>query len=185
MRKIASSLLLLVFLFNMIGYRAWFYYAEKQSDVVMESRLDNEQYSDNDLIALTVPLDNPYQLEQKNFQRVDGEISFGGKTFKYVKRKVSEGNLVLLCIPDTHKMLLKKAKTDYGNSINDLPGNTKNSSRNDQQKNISGGDYICQSTDMQLGKYAGSPLRYNKFHLVLFSDPEIATQGKPPQSIIA
>ena len=65
----------------MIGYRAWFYYAEKQSDAVMETRLDNEQYSDNDLIALTVPLDNPYQLEQKNFQRVDGEISFGGTSF--------------------------------------------------------------------------------------------------------
>jgi hypothetical protein len=37
---------------------------------------------------------------------------------------------------------------------------------------------------MQLGKYAGIP-QIQKFHLVLFSDPDIATQGKPPQSIIA
>jgi hypothetical protein len=185
MRKSSSCILLIIFLFNMIGYRAWFYYAEKQSDAVMESRLNNEQYNENDLITLTVPLDNPYLLEQENFQRVDGEISFGGKTFKYVKRKVSNGNLVLLCIPDIHKMLLKKAKTDYGNSINDLTGTDKNSSRNSLQKNFNSGDYICQSANMLMIICANSPLVHIEFHLTIFSDPDIKSQDRPPQSIIA
>ena len=95
----------------------------------MESRLDKDQYDVNELISITVPLDNPYQLEQRNFQRVDGEINFQGKNFKYVKRKVSDGKLILLCIPDARKMVLKKGKAEYGNAANDINGNSKGSSR--------------------------------------------------------
>ncbi|HXB29277.1 MAG TPA: hypothetical protein VNW49_05630, partial [Puia sp.] len=69
MRKSVSIILLLVFLFNMIGYRAWFYYAEMKADAAMEARIDKDQYDDNDLITLQIPLYNPYQLEQKTFER--------------------------------------------------------------------------------------------------------------------
>jgi len=102
----------------MIGYRAWFYYAERKADIAMETRLDKDQYDENDLISITVPLDNPYQLEQRTYQRIDGEINFQGKNFKYVKRKVSDGKLILLCIPDARKMVLKKAKAEYGFQMN-------------------------------------------------------------------
>ncbi len=67
MRKSASILLLLILLFNMIGYRALFYYAEKQADVSFEARLDKDLYEENDLVTLKIPLFNPYQVEQKTF----------------------------------------------------------------------------------------------------------------------
>ena len=78
MRKSAAIILLLILLFNMIGYRVWFYYAEQKADMAMESRLDKDQYDENELISITVPLDNPYQLEQSNFERIDGEIQLPG-----------------------------------------------------------------------------------------------------------
>jgi len=80
----------------------------------MEASLDSNQYNDQDLLVLKVPLNIPYQMEVSQFERVDGEIALNGKIYKYVKRKVSEGNLVLLCIPDATRMSLKKAKTDFG-----------------------------------------------------------------------
>ncbi len=129
MRKSASIILLLVLLFNMIGYRAWFYFAEGKADAAMEARIDNDQYDENELVALTIPLYNPYQLEQKSFERVNGEININGKIFKYVKRRVSDGNLILLCIPDNHRNILKKAKSDYENATIDLTCNGKNSGR--------------------------------------------------------
>ncbi len=129
MRKSASTILLLVLLFNMIGYRAWFYYAEGKADATMEARLDQDQYDENELVAFTIPLYNPYQLEQKSFERVNGEININGKIFRYVKRRVSDGNLILLCIPDNHKNILKKAKSDYENASIDLTCNGKNTGR--------------------------------------------------------
>ena len=120
----------------MVGYRAWFYYAEQKADAAMESRLDKEQYEENELVSLTVPLYNPYQTEQTSFERVNGEISFEGKTYKFVKRRISDGNLVLLCIPDVRKMVLKKAKSEYGNAMNNLTANSKNTSRSGYTKNF-------------------------------------------------
>ncbi len=166
----------------MIGYRAWFYYAEKKADAVMEANLDNEQYNVNDLVALTIPLDNPYQLEQKTFERVNGEISYQGKTFKYVKRKVADGNLIILCIRDDHKMVLKKAKTEYGNIANDFTGNGKNSSRPGIQKNFNGNDYIeHQYANVPMWPFANYDLTYFSFNSDCFADPHISLPGKPPR----
>jgi len=168
-------------MFNMVGYRAWFYFAEKQSDAAMEARLDKSQYNENDLISLTVPLDNPYQLEQASFIRVDGEISFQGQTFKYVKRKVSNGNLILLCIPDVHKTVLKKAKTDYGNSVNAAAGSGKSSHRNEIQKNFNGYDYICQNAHLHTCIWNRNNSIQNSSLTIYISDPHIAAPGKPPR----
>jgi len=166
----------------MIGYRAWFYYAEKKADAVMDANLDNEQYNINDLISLTIPLDNPYQLEQKTFERVNGEVSYQGKTFRYVKRKVVDGNLIILCIRDDHKMVLKKAKTEYGNIANDFTGNGKNSSRSGLQKNSNGTDYIeHQYANLPICQCAKIDLTYFSSNSEFFSDPHISLPGKPPQ----
>jgi cbb3-type cytochrome oxidase subunit 3 len=186
LRKSASVILLIILLFNMVGYRAWFYYAEKKADAAMEARLNKDQYDENDLVSLIVPLNNPYQLEQKSFQRVDGEISFEGKTLKYVKRKVSNGNLILLCIPDARKMILKKAKSDFCNASTDLTTNSKSSSRNNTQKNFSGNDYI---TDNYLTNNPTLPdfqtIRFNEVFQSKLAAPYLATPGKPPQSALA
>jgi hypothetical protein len=186
LRKSASILLLLILLFNMIGYRVWFYYAEQKADMAMESRLDKDQYDINELISITVPLDNPYQLEQRNFQRIDGEFNFHGKNFKYVKRKVSDGKLILLCIPDARKTVLKKAKAEYGNNANDLTGNNRSSSRSGSQKNFSGNDYtsetfqLCTSMLPDVHTSTLKSIVNNKLVSAYLPSP-----GKPPRAAMA
>ena len=181
LRKAFSIMLLLVLLFNVVGYRVWFFYAEKQSDAAMEATLDKSAYQENDLITIQIPLNNPYLLEESNFQRVDGEINYQGKNFRFVKRKIVGGNLVLQCIPDTHKMVLKKAKTEYGNAANDLPNNSKGSSRSGVQKNYSGGDYICHAADMLMFQCVGVTRIHNTPGVNNYIDPSLAFPAKPPQ----
>jgi len=152
----------------------------------MESRLDKDQYDVNELISITVPLDNPYQLEQRNFQRVDGEINFQGKNFKYVKRKVSDGKLILLCIPDARKMVLKKGKAEYGNAANDLNGNSKSSSRSGTQKSFSGNDYTSETFQLSTSSL---PV-FQSSTLVSVVNAKLVSQfipfpGKPPQNAMA
>jgi hypothetical protein len=165
----------------MVGYRAWFYYAEKKADAALEARLDKDQYNENDLLTITVPLNNPYLLDQNKFERVSGEISIQGKTFKYVHRKVSNGNLIIQCIPDAPKMVLKKANAEYGNNANGLAGSKKSSSRNNVLKNFGGNDYIEQRADMQMCNCANENSIRSQLGITLLADVYIASPGKPPQ----
>lgn len=181
MRKSASILILLVLLFNIIGYRALFYYAEKQSDASMEARLDNDQYQENELITVKIPLHNPYQIEQKSFERVNGEINFNGKIFKYVKRKVTDGYLILLCIADNHKNVLKKAKSEYETATNDLATTNKNSGRSGIQKNLNTSDYIYECGNVVVCGCGSARLTHPELNIKSTIDPQIATPGKPPE----
>ena len=152
----------------------------------MESRLDNDQYDVNELISITVPLDNPYQLEQGNFQRIDGEINFQGKNFKYVKRKVSEGKLILLCIPDARKMVLKKGKAEYGTAANDINGSSKGSSRSGTQKSFSGNDYTSETFQLSTSilPFFHASILNGFVNSKLVSVPE-PVLGKPPRHSMA
>ena len=167
----------------MAGYRAWFYYAEQKADAAMESMLDKDQYQESELIALTIPLNNPYQKDQSAFVRVNGEINFQGKTYKLVKRKVTDGTVVLLCIQDSHKMVLKKGSTEFGNAISGLATTNKNSSRSETQKNFGSSDYLRLFANPDPGKMETGTFFHHLFNQVHITDPLISTPVKPPQAV--
>lgn len=118
------------------GYRLWFYFEQQQSDKKVEALIDKEEYDDDQLLTLKVPLSLPYQTDWKEFERVDGEINLDGKIYKYVKRKVQNGELILLCIPDHNKMNLENAKNDYFKYASDLMENNA-SKKSDNSKSLS------------------------------------------------
>lgn len=100
-----------------------FNYAQQQSDVRLEASLDKNEFNEAELIAIKVPLSLPYLNNQENFERVDGEITVNGKIYKYVKRKITDGNLILLCLPDHNKMRIESAKEEFFKYANDLVQN--------------------------------------------------------------
>lgn len=156
-------------LFNVIGYKAWFYYAEKKSDRQLEASLDKNQYNEEDLVVLKIPLNIPYQLNESQFERIDGEITLDGRLYKYVKRKVSEGCLILLCIPDANKMTLKKAKTGFG-----IPASPV-------QKKITFSEY--EATPLLPVNTTSSVVASDKGYYIHAGLPDalIVLPGKPPE----
>ena len=103
MKRLAAILLVSVLLFNWFGYRVLTDIIEHQADLVLEQRLDNSDYDESQLIEIKVPIELPYQTNWKEFERVDGEIEVDGIHYKYVKRKIVNGELVLLCLPNKSK----------------------------------------------------------------------------------
>ena len=120
MKKLAAILLIALFLFNLFGYRILFYVAEQHSNLTIETALDKNQYNEQDLITIKIPMSVPYQIERKDFERFDGEVTMNGKCYKYVKRKICDGNLILLCLPDNNKMHLETAKNDLFKNYSDV-----------------------------------------------------------------
>lgn len=143
MKKLATILLLGLLLFNFIGYRFVFYTLQEQAVKELADKIDNNAYNDADLITISVPLSMPYLTDSKDFERKDGEITLNGKIYHYVKEKISQGNLILMCLPDEEKMHLQSAKDDFFKLANELQNNTssKKSGENSQVLKLVVSDY--------------------------------------------
>lgn len=120
MRKTTSAILIFILLFNLFGYRFVVDYIEAKNDIQLEARLDNNHFDESQLIELKVPIHLPYQTSWADFERYDGEIELDGVLYKYVKRKVINDTLVLLCIPNQQKMNLQTAENEFFKNTNDL-----------------------------------------------------------------
>ena len=120
MKKIAAVILLGLLLFNWCGYRWMINVMQQQADTKLEAKLDRSEYDESQLFEIKVPLNMPYQTNWADFERFDGEIEVNGIHYKYVKRKIADGQLILKCIPNQTKQRLESAKDEIFKSTNDL-----------------------------------------------------------------
>jgi len=134
LRKLFSIFLLIVFVFNIVGYKVAFYFMEQRAEHQIEQKLDVVKNSDKGLITIKVPLNLPYQTNWTDFERVDGEYNYNGKTYKYVKRKVLNDTLILVCLDFKEKRQIQKQSNDLFKKINDLTTNTTKKSVSKQNK---------------------------------------------------
>lgn len=118
--------MLAVFAFNVAGYQLVYNYLSHHSDQQLELALDADHYSDADLITIKQPTNLPYYTNSNEFQRIDGEVEIDGVKYKYVKCRVYNGNLEMLCIPNKAKMQIEQSKHEYAKGANDFQqGNTE------------------------------------------------------------
>lgn len=120
MKKIAAILLLGTLLFNWFGYQLLTDYLQYRSDKKLEAKLDDNDYDEAHLIELKVPVSLPYQTNWDDFERYNGEIEIDGVHYKYVKRKVYNDSLILLCLPNESKMQIENARENFFKLVNDL-----------------------------------------------------------------
>jgi hypothetical protein len=113
MKRAAAILLLGIFSFNLFGYRLVASFLEDKVNTQMEITLDAHDYNDDQLISIKQPTNLPYYRNSETFHRIDGEIEIGGVYYKYVKSRIYNDSLELLCIPNTGKMKIQAAKADF------------------------------------------------------------------------
>ena len=128
LRKIAAILLLAILVFNWVGYRFFSDFLEHQADAQLEARIEKNDYREDQLIEIRIPLNLPYQANWQSFERFDGEIDLDGVHYKYVKRKIYNDSLVLLCLPNEAKQNIEKAKDDYFKVVNDVDSRSQKKS---------------------------------------------------------
>lgn len=144
LKKAASIFLLLIFLFNTIGYKAFFLYQERQADARIEARIRTISELDKRLISIKIPINLPYQTDWREFESVDGEMSYKGRTYKYVKRKVMRDSIILLCIDHKEKSQIEKTSSDYFKKVNDLASDNQKKPVLKQAKS----DYYQETKDL-------------------------------------
>jgi hypothetical protein len=121
LRKIASILLLALLSFNWFGYRLVISFFENKANEQFETKLDNNNYENNQLISIKVPVTNlAYYTNSKLFERVDGQVEINGVLYNYVKQRLYNDSLELLCIPNAAAMKLQTEKNDLVKLVNDI-----------------------------------------------------------------
>ena len=130
MKKIAAILLLGIFVFNLFGYKIFVSYMVNSANQSLEIALDNNNYSEEQLISIKKPVNLPYYNNSKDFARAEGEVEMNGILYKYVKSRIYNDSLEMLCIPNTAKQQLLTSKDNFAKAVMDLQndGNKKSSS---------------------------------------------------------
>jgi hypothetical protein len=138
-----SILLLGLFLFNCFGYKLLISYFENKADQQLEQQLDDNNYDESQLISIKVPVTYlPYYNNSKTFERIDGQIEIHGTPYKYVKRRIYNDSLELLCIPNATAMKLQTTRNEIFKFVNDLQTGKKSESHPHSLKVPSINDYI-------------------------------------------
>lgn len=188
MRKAAAALLMCILLFNWFGYRFVADYIQQRSDKQLEARLDVDQYDESQLVEVKVPVHLPYQTTWASFERYDGEMELKGVLYKYVKRKVVNDTLVLLCIPNREKMQLLTAKDDFYKNTNDL-SQSNGSKKSDNSKSATFKKLMSEYDANSYLTAIGSPGNQQTFFFVyrvknLRSYPHLSPE-QPPETVAA
>jgi hypothetical protein len=123
LKRFASILFLTIVLFNLYGYHIVISYFQSQEERSLEARLDHNQYSDNDLIYIKLPLNLPYYNISTNYERVNGAIMVAGIEYKYVKRRVYNDTIELACIPNFNSQKFESVKNEFFKLSNDWQSN--------------------------------------------------------------
>lgn len=117
-----------------MGYKAVYYYMEQKASHAMEEKLDLMKIGGRETITIKIPINLPYQTNWANYERVDGEMTYKGVTYKYFKRKIYNDSLVLVCVNFKEKGMIAQKSDDYFKKINDLSAQSSKKQNTKQQK---------------------------------------------------
>ncbi len=109
-------------LFNTVGYRFIFSILEKKSTTQLDLAIDEGKYDQQKLIEIKIPLNMPYFSDQ-DYEAAYGETEIDGTHYQYVKRKVSNNTLYLLCLPNDDKTNLITAKNNIEKNNSEATNN--------------------------------------------------------------
>lgn len=141
LNKIFAIIILSLHFFNIGGYELLFRFQQQKNSKQTSQKIEKGNYSNAELVLLKVPVAVPYSTEQSEYEQYDGEIEWGGAHYNYVKRKIQNDTLYLLCLPNERLTKLRKAQHTYADKVNDFPSSSQKNNDGTIKKIISSGEY--------------------------------------------
>ena len=124
MKKAVSTILLMVFLFNVGGYYIIFWGLRHHHNSQFSAKLDANLYSEEETVEIKIPITLPYPHPQRGFERVSGKFEHNGEHYKLVKQQLRNDTLYVICIRDVQEKILVETMEEYANLSNDMPSNS-------------------------------------------------------------
>lgn len=181
LRQIATISLLCLFLFNIIGYRLIVYMRLQQADEHLEATLDNKTYNEADLFLVKIPINLPYQTNWSGYERVDGEVTVAGETYKYVQRKVEKDTMYLQCIRHIEANTIAQKVNDYLSKTTDVANHNTSKKGNNNAAKFAAEDFVNHITEWQILTMTNSKI-YNAYIHNTTTTSYLQQLIRPPQA---
>lgn len=185
MRKTIAILLLAIFLVNTYGYHFLLSVAENRSEVSLQNDLDKDRYETNQLFLVTVPAEHlSAYTNQHSFDHVNGKIEIAGMIYRYVKMRLQNDSLQLLCVRDTKAMGWQSAKAQFFAVVNDLDHRTHNKQPSVSKLSVPS-DFIADPMDFMIThQLGGSAARINSDYASQLVGQSYPLIDNPPELFI-
>jgi len=141
-RKPVSIFLLVLMLFNVLGYYGVFVGMRYKNTYDLVQRLDAGDYNSQETVTIRVPMSIPYFTGSEEYVRVDGEFAYEGEVYRLVKQRYANDTLYAVCIKDHAGKQIDRALTDYVKTFSDKSADAHSSGK---AISIQLQDYIVQN----------------------------------------
>ena len=181
MKKFFSILLISLLLFNWFGYQLFVYFSDERANVQLEAQLDENNYDEFQLISIKIPVTYlPYYNNSITFERVNGQVEIRGIPYKYVKRRIYNDSLEMLCIPNHAAIKSQQNKNEIFRFANDLQ-QEKKSAHNGSYK-IFSLDFYTTNHLLQVNNFRGSDLLMSAFYFIKIPSRAVLCEERPPKN---
>lgn len=119
LKRLAAILFFGILLFNFYGYQFVISCMQSDSNASLERRVDKNDYNENELISIKTKLNLPYYNSSEKYERAYGSVNINGTNYQYVKRRVHNDTLELLCLPNQTTTKLQEVKKELTKSLAD------------------------------------------------------------------
>jgi hypothetical protein len=178
MKKIISISLLVILCFNCIGYKFFANYFENKAIDDMQTAVYNNKYNEADLVSFKTALNQPYNTNTDGYDYVDGEMDVNGTYYQYVKMRVYNDTLEVLCIPNCTKSSISEKKEEWSKQLNDLANNK-------QSKKSSTTSLVKTIFSEFTGTHHFDIYAYNSILTLSHNTPYLLLSGADPLNKIA
>ena len=102
---------------------------QSSSNAFLEKKVDQNKFDERELITIKTKLNLPYYTSSDQYERAYGSVSIKGTNYQYVKRRVHNDTLELLCLPNQTTTKLQSVRNELTKSLADgqAPTPKKNS----------------------------------------------------------
>jgi hypothetical protein len=180
LKTFAAILLMGILLFNWFGYRVLNDFMQDRSNLQLQSQLDLRHYDESQLITIKLPAAHlSYYNNSAVFERVDGQIEINGIPYQYVKHRIYNDSIELLCIPNQTVLNLRLSGEDYFRLINDIQRSQQGQGHPGATKFFAVDPYTV-TDPLRAGELFFSLVdRTDHFSVRLLSPPGVATERPP------
>jgi hypothetical protein len=182
LKKLIAIILLAIYLFNLGGYLLAFGLLINQSDDRFIARIDKNNYDDTHLVQIVIPLNLPYMQNTGGFERVDGSVEKEGVKYSYVKRRIYNDSLYILCLPNNERTSLVNQRTKYSAGVNDFEI-AKKAKKSSAKNLVNAAEYNYTNIAQYICFLPGTPaLKQSTYFTVHLISMAADTPDRPPQA---
>ncbi|MFC4231838.1 hypothetical protein ACFOW1_08045 [Parasediminibacterium paludis] len=153
----------------------------QQADEHLEAALDNKTYNEADLFLVKIPINLPYQTNWSGYERVDGEVTVAGETYKYVQRKVEKDTMYLQCIRHTERNTIAQKANDYLSKTTDVANHNNSKKTNNTAAKFAAEEFVNHIIEWQILAIANGKT-YNATVHNITTNTHLQQLIRPPQA---